>query len=97
MLYLKIMVKFFFDGRQVEDITIDVFHRDDEGAHIETNSLTESAPKEVEEIKVSVDGQFLHSEMYIGGKLLKVHLTPFFRISSIDIEYQKVTEKEITI
>lgn len=90
------MVKFFFGDKQVEDITIDIIHHDDEGRHIDSYSMTENAPKEVEEIRVSVEGNFLKSEMYLKEKLVKVRLTPFFRINDIDIECEKVVESELT-
>lgn len=90
------MVKFFFGDKQVEDITIDIIHHDDEGRHIDAYSLAENAPKQVEEIRVSIEGYFLKSEMYLKQKLVKVLLTPFFRIENIDIECEKVVESELT-
>lgn len=89
------MPKFFFDNQPVEDIQVDIIHRDDQGMHIENYSLADNAPKEVSEVKVSVVGQFLKTEMYLEGQLYKVRLTPFFRINDIDIVHKQLTESEI--
>jgi hypothetical protein len=87
------VVKFYFNEIRVENIIIDVSHIDNDETYITTRNLMESAPKEIDVIRVLVDNQFLHAKMYRKDILLKETLTPLLRVSNIDIEYANGTIK----